>query len=185
MSGSTTSRNHGREATRRAEELKRICTRAPPKRVRRALALLTKTYHGSRLTVQVRSSTDMDGFLVYQVSSRFASCDISFSERIDRGPGLLNPELKLCPVGTRSSILDDRAEMPFQESLIAWLKKPWGPLTSNHFNHVPFRIDRGPKSICRPCRSGSGRNNGFHDVGSQLTRFRITERSRWSKGASV
>ena len=33
--------------------IKRIYTRAPPKRVRRAFALLTKTYHGSRVTGQV------------------------------------------------------------------------------------------------------------------------------------
>jgi hypothetical protein len=32
---------------------KRICTRAPPQRVGRAFALLTKTYHGSRLTGEV------------------------------------------------------------------------------------------------------------------------------------
>ncbi len=40
-------RNHGREANTRAERSERICTCAPPKRVRRAFALLTKTYHGS------------------------------------------------------------------------------------------------------------------------------------------
>jgi hypothetical protein len=39
-------RNHGREDNTRGEESERICTRAPPKRVGRALALLTKTYHG-------------------------------------------------------------------------------------------------------------------------------------------
>ena len=43
------SRNHGREANTRGEESKKIYTRAPPKRVGRAFALLTKTYHGSRL----------------------------------------------------------------------------------------------------------------------------------------
>jgi hypothetical protein len=37
--------------------IKRIYTRAPPKRVRRAFALLTKTYHGSRLTGQVESTS--------------------------------------------------------------------------------------------------------------------------------
>jgi hypothetical protein len=43
-------RNRCREATRRAEEIPRIYTGAPPERVGRAFALLTKTYHGSRLT---------------------------------------------------------------------------------------------------------------------------------------
>src|SRR5271170_1504686 len=42
-------RNHGREANTRGEESERIYTRAPPKRVGRAFALLTKTYHGSRI----------------------------------------------------------------------------------------------------------------------------------------
>src|SRR5262249_46834599 len=46
VSGSTTSRNHGREAIRRAEESKRTCTRAPPKRVGRAFALLTRLIMG-------------------------------------------------------------------------------------------------------------------------------------------
>jgi hypothetical protein len=46
-SGSIWNRNHGREANTRGEELERIYTRAPPKRVGRAFALLTKTYHGS------------------------------------------------------------------------------------------------------------------------------------------
>jgi hypothetical protein len=43
----------GREANARGEESERIYTRAPPKRVGRAFALLTKTYHGSRVTVHV------------------------------------------------------------------------------------------------------------------------------------
>src|SRR5262249_46385143 len=46
VSGSTTSRNHGREATRRAEESKRTCTRAPPKRVGRAFTFLTRLIMG-------------------------------------------------------------------------------------------------------------------------------------------
>src|SRR6267378_3094725 len=46
-------RNHGQEANTRGEEPERIYTRAPPKRVRRAFALLTKTYHGSRVTGDV------------------------------------------------------------------------------------------------------------------------------------
>ena len=46
-------RNHGREANTRGEETERIYTHAPPERVRRAVALLTKTYHGSRITGQV------------------------------------------------------------------------------------------------------------------------------------
>jgi hypothetical protein len=40
----------GREPQMSGEETERIYTRAPPKRVGRALALLTKTYHGSRVT---------------------------------------------------------------------------------------------------------------------------------------
>src|SRR5258708_35923034 len=35
--------------THAARNQKEFCTRAPPKRVGRAFALLTKTYHGSRL----------------------------------------------------------------------------------------------------------------------------------------
>src|SRR5215472_1852566 len=50
MSGSGSSRNHCREARTRAEEPERVCTRAPPKRVGRAFALLTQTYHGGRQT---------------------------------------------------------------------------------------------------------------------------------------
>ena len=45
-----TMRNFQPELT---EESERIYTRAPPKRVGRAFALLTKTYHGSRVTVHV------------------------------------------------------------------------------------------------------------------------------------
>src|SRR6266702_1053751 len=48
MSGSASSRNHRREARTRAEELWRVLLRAPPERVRRAFALLTRTYHGGR-----------------------------------------------------------------------------------------------------------------------------------------
>jgi len=48
-SGSISNRNHGREAHTRGEESEKIYTRAPPKRVGRAFALLTKTYHGSRV----------------------------------------------------------------------------------------------------------------------------------------
>ncbi len=36
--------------THAAKNQKEFCTRAPPKRVGRAFALLTKTYHGSRVT---------------------------------------------------------------------------------------------------------------------------------------
>jgi hypothetical protein len=50
-------RNPGREANTRAEPQKEIYTRAPPQRVGRARALLTKTYHGSRITGQVRTGT--------------------------------------------------------------------------------------------------------------------------------
>jgi hypothetical protein len=43
----------GREPQMSGEETERIYTRAPPKRVGRALALLTKTYHGSHVTEQM------------------------------------------------------------------------------------------------------------------------------------
>src|ERR1700739_1150750 len=43
-------RNHGPRGQRSALKNPRVCTRAPPKRVGRAFCLLTKTYHGSRLT---------------------------------------------------------------------------------------------------------------------------------------
>jgi hypothetical protein len=48
-SGSISNRNHGREANTRGEESEKNYTRAPPQRVGRAFALLTKTYHGSRV----------------------------------------------------------------------------------------------------------------------------------------
>src|SRR5260370_6391760 len=41
-------RNHCREARTRADEPEGFLSRAPPKRVRRAFALLTRTYHGCR-----------------------------------------------------------------------------------------------------------------------------------------
>ncbi len=46
--GSTSKRNHCREARKRAEEPEGFLSRASPKRVRRAFALLTRTYHGCR-----------------------------------------------------------------------------------------------------------------------------------------
>ena len=52
----------GREPQMSGEETERIYTRAPPKRVGRALALLTKTYHGSRVTGDV----DLIGFSLVQ-----------------------------------------------------------------------------------------------------------------------
>jgi len=57
MSGSQSKRNHRREARKRAEEPEEFLSRASPKRVGRAFALLTRTYHGSRLIGKVRSST--------------------------------------------------------------------------------------------------------------------------------
>ena len=39
--------------THAAKKSKRIYTRAPPERVGRAFALLTKTYHGSQVTGQL------------------------------------------------------------------------------------------------------------------------------------
>ena len=49
-SGSISNRNHGCEASTRGEESEGLYTRAPPQRVGRVFALLTKTYHGSRIT---------------------------------------------------------------------------------------------------------------------------------------
>src|SRR6266852_1125966 len=49
MSGSQSKRNHRREARTRAEVPKNFYARASPKRVGRAFALLTRTYHGGRL----------------------------------------------------------------------------------------------------------------------------------------
>jgi hypothetical protein len=46
-------RNHGREANTRGDEIRKNLHRAPPERVGRAFALLTKTYHGSRVTGHV------------------------------------------------------------------------------------------------------------------------------------
>jgi hypothetical protein len=47
-------RNHGREAIRRDEEFEKVYTRAPPERVRRSFALLTRTYQGSLLPGHVK-----------------------------------------------------------------------------------------------------------------------------------
>src|SRR5260370_30650442 len=49
MSGSVYHRNRRREARTRAEGPEKPVSRAPPERVRRALALLTRTHHGCRL----------------------------------------------------------------------------------------------------------------------------------------
>jgi hypothetical protein len=49
--------NHGREANTRAEAAEKNYTRAPPERVGRAFSLLTKTYHGRRVTGKVAYST--------------------------------------------------------------------------------------------------------------------------------
>src|SRR5260370_20161637 len=51
MSGSVYHRNRRREARTRAEGPEKPVSRAPPERVRRALALLTRTHHGCRLPV--------------------------------------------------------------------------------------------------------------------------------------
>ena len=48
LSGSQSKRNHRREARTRAEEPEEFLSRASPKRVGRAFALLTRTYHGCR-----------------------------------------------------------------------------------------------------------------------------------------
>jgi hypothetical protein len=55
MSGSVYHRNRRREARTRAEGPEQPVSRAPPERVRRAFALLTRTHHGSRLFVEVTS----------------------------------------------------------------------------------------------------------------------------------
>src|SRR5215470_12405386 len=81
MSGSGSSRNHCREARTRAEEPERVCTRAPPKRVGRAFALLTQTYHGSRLTGHL--GTDPHFFAIStrsSVCSPSGRCPPSFSD---------------------------------------------------------------------------------------------------------
>src|SRR5712664_21735 len=49
MSGSQSKRNHRREARTRAEAPKSFMHALLPKRVGRAFALLTRTYHGCRL----------------------------------------------------------------------------------------------------------------------------------------
>jgi len=48
-------RSRGREANTTRWRRKRIHTCAPPERVRRAFCLLTKTYHGCRVTGKVRT----------------------------------------------------------------------------------------------------------------------------------
>ena len=50
MSRSADRKNDRREAQPRAEELEKSFVHAPPERVRRIFALLTKTYHGCRLS---------------------------------------------------------------------------------------------------------------------------------------
>lgn len=50
-------RNRGREANTRAEDRKKNLHRAPPERLRRAVSLLTKTYHGSRVIGNQGSGT--------------------------------------------------------------------------------------------------------------------------------
>jgi hypothetical protein len=57
--------------THAAKNQKRIYTRAPPKRAGRAFALLTKTYHGSRITGQVRDSPET-GFA--EIGARAGFC---------------------------------------------------------------------------------------------------------------
>jgi hypothetical protein len=49
----------------RGEESNKICKRAPPKRVGRAFALLTKTYHGSRLIGLAARGSNTSGNGVY------------------------------------------------------------------------------------------------------------------------
>src|ERR1700686_695371 len=53
MSGSIHHGNRRREARTRAEGPEKPVSRAPPERVRRAFALLTRTHHGGRLTRKV------------------------------------------------------------------------------------------------------------------------------------
>jgi hypothetical protein len=60
----------GREANTRGGESERIYTRAPPKRVGRAFALLTKTYHGSRIIGQVQSGRPWRFWTGFHLSSK-------------------------------------------------------------------------------------------------------------------
>jgi len=71
-------RNHGREVNTRGEESGRIYTRAPPKRVGRAFALLTKTYHGSRITGNLGIGTERvcGLFAFYAQAIKLLSCGI-------------------------------------------------------------------------------------------------------------
>src|SRR5215472_7619873 len=72
--GSIWNRNQRGEANSRRENQKNL-HRAPPKLVRRAFALLTKTYHGSRLTGQVRSVRSyFPGNPVHLASGEVFSC---------------------------------------------------------------------------------------------------------------
>jgi hypothetical protein len=56
----------GREANASGEESERIYTRAPPKRVGGAFALLTKTYHGSRVTGNLGNGNNMSDLPFFQ-----------------------------------------------------------------------------------------------------------------------
>ena len=58
-------------------ELLATNTCAPPKRVGRAFALLTKTYHGSRLTGHVDPSTHSSGCRIYQALAKLNGLDES------------------------------------------------------------------------------------------------------------
>jgi hypothetical protein len=59
-SGSIQNRNHGREANTRADAKRVLAPALLHERLRRAFALLTQTYHGSRLTGQLGIGTHMD-----------------------------------------------------------------------------------------------------------------------------
>src|SRR5260370_5898030 len=61
MSGSVYHRNRRREARTRAEGAEKPVSRAPPERVTRTLALLTRTHHGRRLCHDARRSVGVPG----------------------------------------------------------------------------------------------------------------------------
>src|SRR6266403_3997992 len=74
MSGSGSNRNHRREARTRAEAPEGFHSRASPQRVRRALALLTRTYHGCRQTgskPRTRFVRWPDGNLPFYITSGY------------------------------------------------------------------------------------------------------------------
>jgi len=87
-SGFSVRRNQGLEATTRGEEPERIYTRAPPKRVRRAFALSTKTYHGSRLIENFRSTWAITAFNGFTGRAQNSSHPSAFQSKRASGKAL-------------------------------------------------------------------------------------------------